>query len=94
MTREEAIKGLKLLVEVRKVYGDMQTVKDEIECLDMAIKALEQPTLDKIRAEIEEVIQEETVVDHSGGEYERVISKLDPDDVLQIIDKYKAESEG
>lgn len=42
MTREETIKGLKSLVEVRRKYFDMQTMKDEIECLDMAIKALEQ----------------------------------------------------
>ena len=53
----------------------------------------QEPVLDKIRAEIEGIIQEETVVDNSGDEYERTISKLDPDDVLQIIDKYKAESE-
>ena len=45
--------------------------------------------LDKIRAEIEGIIQEEIVIDNSGGEYERVISKVEPDDVLQIIDKYK-----
>jgi hypothetical protein len=42
MTREEAIKRLKSLVEVRRKYFDMQTMKDEIECLDMAIKALEE----------------------------------------------------
>ena len=46
MTREEAIKGLKSLVEVRRKYCDMQTMKDEIECLDMAIKALEQEPCD------------------------------------------------
>lgn len=50
----------------------------------------------KIRAEIESVIQEETVMDNSGAIYARefVVSKLDPDDVFQIIDKYGAESEG
>lgn len=42
MTKEEAIKGLTSLLEVRRKYGDMQTMKDEIECLEMAIKALEQ----------------------------------------------------
>lgn len=41
MTREEAIKGLISLVEVRRKYVGMQTMKEEIECLDMAIKALE-----------------------------------------------------
>ena len=71
----------------------------------MAIKALsssEKPNkwidaevLDKIRAEIESVIQEETVIVHPEARngYERIVSKLDPDDVFQIIDKYKAESE-
>ena len=49
--------------------------------------------LDKIKADIETVIQEETVVNMNGGEYEHIESKLDPDDVFQIIDKYKAESE-
>lgn len=42
MTKEEAIKRLKSFVEVRRKYFDMQTMKDEIECLDMAIKALEE----------------------------------------------------
>ena len=49
--------------------------------------------LDKIRAEIEQVIREETMVDCSGGEYERIVSTLDPDDVFEIIDKYRTESE-
>lgn len=51
--------------------------------------------LDKIRAEIESVIQEETVLVHPEARngYERVVSKLDPDDVFLIIDKYKAGSE-
>lgn len=42
MTREEVIKCLKSLLEVRRKYGAMQTMKDEAQCLDMAIKALEQ----------------------------------------------------
>lgn len=45
--------------------------------------------LGKIRAEVEGSIREETVVDNAGGEYERIISTIDPDDVLQIIDKYR-----
>ncbi len=55
MTREEAIKGLKSLVEVRKKYCDMQTMKDEIECLDIAIKSLEQePSVEDIHREREQ----------------------------------------
>lgn len=49
--------------------------------------------MDKMRAEIEGIIQEETVNDYSGGEYERIISKVDPDDVLEIIDKYRKKLE-
>lgn len=48
--------------------------------------------LDKIRAEIESVIQLETVTDNSGaicgGEYE--VPRLDPGDVFHIINKYRA----
>lgn len=49
--------------------------------------------LDQIRADIENVIQEETVMGTSGGEYEHVESKLDPEDVFQIIDSYKVKVE-
>jgi hypothetical protein len=84
MTREEAIVDIR--DNIKPVVGGKS--------LDMAIKALELGSvLVKIRAEIEGIIQEETVVDNSGGEYERTISKLDPDDVFEIIDKYKGETE-
>ncbi len=43
--------------------------------------------LDKIKAEIEGVVQRVTVFDCSGGEYESI--ELDPDDVFEIIDKHK-----
>ncbi len=51
--------------------------------------------LDKIRSEIESVIQEETVMvnPEARNGYESVVSKLDPDDVFQIIDKYMANHE-
>lgn len=45
--------------------------------------------LDKIRAEIEKVVWEDVVVSFDGTDEIR-IPRLDPDDVLQIIDKYKA----
>lgn len=83
MEREEAIKGLKSLKEVRRKYGDMQTMKDEIECLDMAIKALEkEPILDKIEEEIQKL--RGCSCSCSDG----II-----DDVEDILDKYKVESE-
>ena len=86
MTKEEAIAKLKNFAE--HAYPNEEFL--------MAIKALDQENiLDKIRAEIESVIQEETVLVHPEARngYERVVSKLDPDDVFLIIDKYKAESE-
>lgn len=96
MTREEAIKTLR---------GEAWICCSEKwnEALDMAIKALsssEKPNkwiraevLYKIRAEIESAIQEENVSDNCGAIYgdEHIESKLDPDVVFQIIDKYKAE---
>lgn len=60
MTREEAIKGLTSLVEVRRKYVVMQTMKDEIECLDMAIEALEQePCEDCISRQAVDVLVDE-----------------------------------
>lgn len=53
----------------------------------MGIKALEQePVLDKIRAEIESLQNANPSYWHSGDMVER-------DEVFEIIDKYKAESE-
>jgi hypothetical protein len=49
------------------------------------IKALEQEPINKIRAEIEQI------TDTMGVSYNQYVSKID---VLQIIDKYKEESEG
>lgn len=64
------------------VSEDCNSNKDCLSCI-----------LDKIRAEIEQIIREEIVVDRAGGEYERLVSTIDPDDVLDIINKYRGESE-
>ena len=48
--------------------------------------------LDKIRSEIEKAIWEDVIVSPDGLDEVR-IPCLDPDDVFDIIDKYKAESE-
>ena len=48
--------------------------------------------LDKVRTEIEEIIYEETLIE-PGSENEYIVSKVEPDDVLAIIDKYRTESE-
>ena len=46
--------------------------------------------LDKIRTEIEKVVWDDIIVSLDGTDEIR-IPRLDPDDVFEIIDKYKAE---
>ena len=78
MTREEAIAFFKDMNEC--TYGNLEAV-------DMAIKALEQKSiLDKIRAEIEQA---------EIGDYIRDVEcfRAGLNRALNIIDKYKAESE-
>ncbi len=79
MTREEAIAFFKDMNEC--TYGNLEAV-------ERAIKALE-PILDKIRAEIEQ-LDYLTIKDGSDG-YDYYVDKYD---VLKIIDKHMAESEG
>ena len=55
-------------------------------------KYIEREVLDKIRIEIEKAVWEDVVVSLDGTDEVR-IPRLDPDDVFEIIDKYKAESE-
>ena len=60
---------------------------------DRILKALNQePILEKIRTEIEKAVWEDVIVNLNGTDEVR-IPRLDPDDVFEIIDKYKAESE-
>ena len=60
---------------------------------DRLCKALDnENVLDKIRAEIEKAVWEDVVVSLDGMDEVR-IPCLNPDDVFEIIDKYKAESE-
>ena len=81
MTKEEALR----LIKTQRIDGD-----DLHEAFDMAIKALEQePILDKIRAEI---IEE--MLSHSGTGEETIQAYADGlKKGLDILDKYKAESE-
>ncbi len=84
MTNEEAIVVLQKIKPIPH-RGDSKITTHILEtiALDMAIKALEQKAiLDKIRAEIEQI------TDTMGVSYNQYVSKID---VLQIIDKYKAE---
>ena len=49
--------------------------------------------IDRIRAEIEKAVWEDVIISLDGTDETR-IPCLNPDDVFEIIDKYKAESEG
>lgn len=102
MTYEEAIKGLKVL------RRDFSGYKPNEEMFDMAIKAIEQePILDKIRDEILEEKEcayadfERYKVEYLGQDWEDALDSLPQDDfrygmerAIELIDKYKAESEG
>lgn len=84
MTREEAITELNTF----KICAKSEFGKN---ALDMAIKALKQePILNKIRAEIEQL-----TITEGGDDYVRKMAELFSlkMKVLQIIDRYKAESE-
>ncbi len=105
MTREEAINCLnemKIKFEIPKAAVQARLNN---EALDIAIQALEQePILDKVRAEIIDILYVDSLIfgeliDFKNGktsaddvieEFNR-ITRLE---VLHIIDKYKAESEG
>ena len=107
MTREEAIKGLKVL------RRDFSGYKPNEEMFDMAIKALEQDpfinkpcvssrvcehdkqkVLDKIRAEIVELTKCPYGTECLGANCpSNTDCMICGDHVLEIIDKYKAEQE-
>lgn len=97
MTREEAIKILNTVL----FFGKCNCLKEEIEeCLQMAIKALEQESvLDKVRNEIAEygsIWVAYAITGHSDRDIENLIEgvlKQAKEQVLNIIDKYKLESE-
>ena len=83
MTKEEAVKILKSC-EIVATTCDM---KDYTEAMEMSIKALEQEiVLDKIKAEIEQIADEEQKHDEKWAIGLRY--------AVKIIDKYKAEMRG
>ena len=94
MTKEEAIKELRDASDSEVRYGDKDNHYDKVmkrvEAFDMAIKALEQePVLDKMRAEIEEL---DIYYDNDYFSTNNC-PMYKCNEVLLIIDKYKAESE-
>ena len=104
MTREEAIDIIQSILDKYEedecLVTEITIGDEDIEALDMAIKALEQePILDKIRAEIDtkygqcdicEYFEDYDYEENDISEYRPI---GDIADILQIIDKYKAESE-
>lgn len=90
MTREEAKKNL-----VAYMYYAFEDLPDDVgRAIDMAIRALEQQEfiLDKIRAEIWDLQygdEEKSMTDEDRADaYNNAITQ-----VIDIIDKYKTESE-
>ena len=87
MTREEAINQLQHILNWTEHHDEIEIDAYDEEAIEYAIKALEQePVLDKIRAEIEVLPKTYPFVNH----FDMYVKE---DDVRQIIDKYKAESE-
>lgn len=75
MTREEAIRILKYNSNVIHKTINGETDPNEVEALDMAIKALEKESvLDKVRAEIEQTRQfYEASMDYADGAREQAL---------------------
>ena len=83
MTREEIIDGLEIYTVGRLNKDRVDITVEELQKFIDAIKALEkEPILDKIRAEIEQI---ELLARYTRGDIKQM--------ALDIIDKYKAESE-
>jgi len=90
MTNEEAINHIENMANALQIFPDSK----QGQALLRAIKALEQePILDKIRAEIEQVksIMNEEIINHDRKDLINFVNGLNQS--LVIIDKYKAESE-
>ena len=87
MTREEARHWLE--IELKTWEDECKSNHPIKEALSVAIKALEQePVLDKIRAEIEQLRLHKAQFITSDNKV-----CIDSQEVLNIIDKYKSESE-
>ena len=91
MTRDDAIRIIRKMLACTDLSVRANLNADMVDACHLAIKALEQePVLDKIRAEIEDL----------DFFYDNDYSSSNKDamfkcnEVLAIFDKYKAESEG
>ena len=109
MTREEREDAIDIIQSILDKYEEDEclvteiTIGDEdIKAFKMAIKALEQePVIDKIRAEIKAKIEEEEFARSIFRHEEKDTAKAEQctgsimayNNVIRLIDKYKAESE-
>ena len=102
MTREEAIKIIRKMLACTDLTVRANLNADMVSACNFAIKELEQePVLDKLRAEIAEygsimvsyAITKDTKTDKGIEKLVSDVLKQAKEQVLQIIDKYKAESE-
>ena len=93
MTRDEAINELKCAIDLthfNPLTGEIsEWLNDDnqrfVDACDMAIKALEQePILDKIKADI---------FNACSDNYHMPVNSLICDQIFEIIDQYRAESE-
>jgi len=87
MTNEEQDKAIRILQWLHNNNFLFRSTEEDVKfATEYAIKVLEQePVLDKIRAEIEQVAEEESKIDKKWAQGLKY--------TLKIIDKYKAESE-
>lgn len=93
MTREEA----KIYIGELKMYAKSQGWDEEYQiACDVAMNELEQePILDKIRAEIEQIVSRYSISRERGGmgQVEWSDRLIKESEVLKILDKYKADKE-
>jgi len=100
MTREERELAITYLEEMKETYiegvGYERHPLPEYYAIVNAIKALEQElVLDKLRAEVEQITSRYSISRERGGmgQVEWSDNLIKESEVLEIIDKYKAESE-
>lgn len=83
---------MKIVIDIPEdYYKAIKEIPVEQSTADMMIIRNGTP-LDKIRAEIKKAVWEDVVVSLDGTDETR-ISRLDPDDVFKIIDKYRESGE-
>lgn len=88
MTREEKVNLLNELLEIEEKNDIGNLTSTDRREFQQWVEDLEQESVfDKIKAEIKALSNANPSYWHSGD-------MVDRDDVLEIIDKYKAESEG